>query len=50
MNEKEFRAWLLEEIERADADYEMSTDPEDASYHQGEYDAYQAVLSMIGRA
>lgn len=50
MNEKDFRAWLEEELVRADKDYEMSTDTEDASYHQGEYDAYQAVLSMIGRA
>jgi hypothetical protein len=50
MNEKDFRAWLIEELNRADKDYEMSTMTDDANYHQGEYDAFQTVLVMLGRA
>lgn len=48
MNEKQLIAWLIEESERADKDLEMATSIEDRDYHQGEYDAYQSVLSMMG--
>ena len=50
MTEKQLIVWLREEIERAKADANMSTATEDLEYHNGEFDAYNEVLSMIGRA
>lgn len=39
--------WLQQELERAEADYEMSADTEDAVYHAGESDAYRMVLEKL---
>jgi hypothetical protein len=50
MTEKQLIVWLREEIKRAGADARMSTSTEDLEYHNGEYDALNSVLSMIGRA
>lgn len=41
--------WLIAEGKRADADYEMSSDTDDASYHQGEVDAYRNALEMLNK-
>lgn len=41
--------WLIAEGKRADLDYEMSTDTDDASYHQGEVDAYRFALEMLNK-
>ena len=48
MTEKQLIQWLRLEAERADKDYEMSTDPEDANFHLGEYEALTDVLAMLG--
>lgn len=43
----EYTQWLQTEIDRAEADYEMSTAPDDALYHQGEVDALREALHQL---
>lgn len=47
MTEKQLIVWLIEEMNRADKDYEMSTGQDDADYHLGELEAYREVLATI---
>jgi hypothetical protein len=48
MNEKQLIAWLEGEKERSAKDCRMASDQEWIDYHEGEYDAFSAVLQMIG--
>jgi hypothetical protein len=50
MTEKQLIQWLRDEAIRADKDYEMATDPEDANFYLGEYEAYTSTLSILGEA
>lgn len=50
MTEKQLIQWLRDEAERADKDYDMSTDPDDANFYLGEYEAFTSVLAMLGQA
>mgnify|MGYP000417312227 CR=1 FL=1 len=48
MNEKDLIVWLEGEIERSAKDCRLATEQEWIDYHEGEYDAFSAVLQMIG--
>lgn len=48
MTEKELIAWLRAEITRSANDVRMADSQEWIDFHEGEYEAYNAVMSMIG--
>lgn len=49
MTIEQLRKKLTDELDRAEKDAEMSADPDDLSYHNGEQDALNFALELLER-